>query len=91
MSTLKTYTSKGGQKYGKRCQCNKKFSICFKKSFEIFMNDNLKPFKISSAQAKFLFILYENKKLRQSTLSKLAQCDKSYTHCVVKELLEKNL
>ncbi len=65
--------------------------FALKKSFEIFMNDNLKPFKISSAQAKFLFILYENKKLRQSTLSKLAQCDKSYTHRVVKELLEKNL
>ena len=65
--------------------------FALKKSFEIFMNDNLKPFKISSAQAKFLFILYENKKLRQSTLSKLAQCDKSYTHRVVKEFLEKKL
>ena len=29
--------------------------------------------------------------MRQSTLSKLAQCDKSYTHRVVKELLEKKL
>ncbi len=68
---------------------NSIFSI--KKCFESFMNDKLKEFNVTAGQTQFLHILYKENFLKQSTLSKFAECDKSYTHRVIKELLDKNL
>lgn len=65
------------------------FSI--KKCFESFMNEKLKEFEVTAGQTQFLHILYKENCLKQSSLSKIAECDKSYTHRMIKELLDKNL
>lgn len=65
------------------------FSI--KKCFENYMNGKLKEFDVTAGQTQFLHILYKENSLKQSALSKFAECDKSYTHRMVKELLDKKL
>lgn len=62
-----------------------------KKSFESYMNDKLKNFDVTAGQSQFLHILYKEGPLKQSALSKIAECDKSYTHRMIKELYDKNL
>ncbi len=65
------------------------FSI--KKCFESFMNDKLKEFDVTAGQTQFLHILYKENFLKQSALTRVAECDKSYTHRMIKELLDKKL
>lgn len=69
----------------------KNYIFSLKKSFETFMNEKLKGNNVTAGQTQFLHILFKETKLRQSSLSKIANCDKSYTHRVVKELLDKKL
>lgn len=62
-----------------------------KKSFESYMNENFSNFDVTAGQAQFLHILSKENNLCQASLSKLADCDKSYTHRVVSQLLQKEL
>ena len=62
-----------------------------KKSFESFMNIKFSNYEVTAGQAQFLHILSKEGSLKQSSLSKIADCDKSYTHRVVGQLLEKQL
>ena len=75
----------------KTCFPLKSEIFLLKKSFESYMNDKLKLFEVTAGQTQFLHILFKEGALKQSALSKIAECDKSYTHRMVKELIDKKL
>lgn len=62
-----------------------------KKAFESYMNENFSNYDITAGQAQFLHILSKENNLCQASLRKLADCDKSYTHRVISQLLQKGL
>lgn len=80
-----------GKTMKKICFPLKSEIFSLKKSFESYMNDKLKAFEVTAGQTQFLHILYKEGALKQSALSKIAECDKSYTHRMVRELMDKNL
>ena len=62
-----------------------------KKQLQKYLNEKLKPFNITGAEAGFIKFLSENNNCRQSELSKNFECDKAHIHRVVSKLVEKDI